>query len=338
MHVSSNRSKERGFTLVEVLVVTTILAVLLGFSANALSRAGQGAALGSSSRLTRAALQRAKQLARTDRALSSVLVDPGDAAAGRPGALTVRLARRAVTMSFEESDNGRTPMGDAISGTLLGAVIVPGGTVRQAAQLAAGARIRGPALTSAPSHDPSLGFSLEMDVLPTGPGALARFGSSSDEFAFSLSLEADLSLMAEVMFAPEGTIRRLRTPPSVVAADAWNRVGVAYDGVSLIVTSHGVVEGIMEETRGLMVPKDGALVIGGGVAALIDTVTYVTVSEGEPFNLERGVTFDLKAPLSIRFDGEGRLDRRTHGGTVMVALVQEERREEVTVDLAGVIR
>jgi prepilin-type N-terminal cleavage/methylation domain-containing protein len=338
------RRRQSGFTIAEVLVVTTILAVLLGFSANALSRAGQGAALGGSVRVTHAALTRAKQLARADRALSSVVCMPGDPATGAPGSLQVRLSRRAATLNFDAADNGRTPMGDAREALLAGAVLVDGGTVRKAAKLAGGGRILGPALSSAPTFDPSAGFIFEADLMPSGPGQIVRLGSGADAYAFALLLEQDLSLTAEIMVrladrpGDEPVVRRAKTAAGVVESDAWNRVGVAYDGVALVVTAHGVVEAETLVAGEASSAPDYTFMIGGGVAGLVDGVRYVTVGIGEPFSLERGVAFDIKTPLTIRFDEEGRLDRRLHGEPVRLRLVQEERIEEVAVDLAGVIR
>jgi hypothetical protein len=247
-------------------------------------------------------------------------------------------------LNFDAADNGRTPMGDAREALLAGAVLVDGGTVRKAAKLAGGGRILGPALSSAPTFDPSAGFIFEADLMPSGPGQIVRLGSGADAYAFALLLEQDLSLTAEIMVrladrpGDEPVVRRAKTAAGVVESDAWNRVGVAYDGVALVVTAHGVVEAETLVAGEASSAPDYTFMIGGGVAGLVDGVRYVTVGIGEPFSLERGVAFDIKTPLTIRFDEEGRLDRRLHGEPVRLRLVQEERIEEVAVDLAGVIR
>jgi hypothetical protein len=84
-------------------------------------------------------------------------------------------------------------------------------------------------------------------------------------------------------------------------------------------------------------PGDG-LVLGSGFSGVIDEVVYRTVSEQEPFEIDRQVEVGLNYPTSIRFNQEGRLNERFHSAPVEIPLTHERRTVKITVDMAGVIR
>ena len=80
------------------------------------------------------------------------------------------------------------------------------------------------------------------------------------------------------------------------------------------------------------------LVLGNGFSGVIDEVVYKTVSELDPFEIDRVVDVNLNYPRTVRFNQEGRLNERFHTEPVLIPLSHEGRTVTITVDMAGVIR
>jgi prepilin-type N-terminal cleavage/methylation domain-containing protein len=327
-------SRAHGFTLLELLVVMTILAVLLGLTVGGLARAGKGGVLDSAARVLRSGLHRARAVALAGGTLSFVTVSP-PAAPGGPGFVRTLVSRTAGSWNFDGDDP--SVGGDGSTVRLIGASAVPG-RVRNGLSLTPVSRVLGPSLDRAPTHDPRLGFSVEMWIRPTGPGPIAKFGGADgDSAAFALRLNEDGSLAAEATVRAENSSVKAETRPLVIEMGQWARVGVSHDGVEFAITAHNVVEARTPDLHEIDVPQDGALQVGGFVG-IVDDVVYRTVSELDPFEIDRQVSVDLKYPTTIRFNRDGRLNERFHAEPVVIPLSHEGRAVIVTVDYAGVIR
>jgi hypothetical protein len=313
----------------------SILAVLLGLTAGALTRAGKAGVLDGGARVIRSGLHRARSLAIAGSALSKVTVMPSGRLDGSPAVVKTLVSRTAGSWHFDESDVGVG--GDAPPMRLLGASPAPG-FVRDGVAVTPASRVAGPSIDSAPRHDPRYGFSLELMIQPESPGTIARFGGGQgDSSAFLLRLNEDGSLAAEATVLAEDSSVSVQTRPNVVEMGQWTKVGIAHDGVELTVSAHNVVEARMVNAHEIESAPSDALSLGG-FTGLIDEVLYRTVGELEPFEVDRQVTVDLKYPLSVRFNHDGRLNERFHTEPVVIPLSHEGRTVTVTVDRAGVIR
>jgi prepilin-type N-terminal cleavage/methylation domain-containing protein len=329
-------SRAPGFTLVELLVVMTVLAILLGLTAGALTRAGKAGVLDGAARVIRSGLHRARGLALAGGTLSLVTVTPPPAPAGGPIVVTTQVSRIAGSWHFDgESDVGVG--GDGATLQFFGAVSGPG-FVRDGIVMTPASRAVAPAIDRAPKQDPGLGFSLDLMIRPEGPGTIAQFSApDGDTVSFRLRLNDDGSLAAEATVIAEQTDLSLQTRPKVIEMGQWARVAIVHDGVELQVTAHNVVEARVLAQARVDVEPDGALRLGG-FAGTIDEVVYRTVGDTDPFEVDGQITTSLTRPVVIRFNRDGRLNERAHAEPVEVPLSHESKTVTVTVDLSGVIR
>jgi prepilin-type N-terminal cleavage/methylation domain-containing protein len=326
-----------GFTLMEIMVVMSILAVLLGLTAGALQRAGKSGVLDGAARVVRSALERARVLALQKSALSKITIVPGKQGAPfTPPQIRMQVSRVAGSWHFDDADP--SVGGDGATVTLLGAGPAEG-WVRSGMQLTPISRIRTAPVSRAPTMDPRFGFSLEMMVRPDGPGTLAAFaGESGDSSGFALRLNADGSLAAEATVRAEKGSLSVQTRPNVIEMGEWVKVAIAHDGVELTVSAHNVIEARAPDLHEVVTEPGDALVLGNGFSGVIDEVVYRTVSDLEPVNVDQQVEIGLNYPTSIRFNQEGRLNERFHSAPVAIPLTHERRTVTITVDMAGVIR
>jgi hypothetical protein len=314
----------------------SILAVLMGLTTGALTRAGKAGILESGARVVRSGLHRARSLALAGSTLSKVTITPSRPD-GTPAVITTHVSRTAGSWHFDgESDVGIG--GDGVTMRLLGASPVPG-FVRDGIAVTAVSRAIGPPIDNAPTQDPRLGFALEMRILPSGPGTIARFGGTEgDSGTFALRLNEDGSLAAEATVrGAENSGLNVQTRPKVIEMGQWAKVGISHDGVELAVTAHNVVEARVADLHDLETEPSSALVLGG-FSGIIDEVIYRTVGETDDFKLDRQVAVDLNYPTTVRFNRDGRLNERFHNQPVVIPLSHEGRTVSITVDLAGVTR
>lgn len=312
----------------------TIVSVMLGLTAGALTRSGKASVLDSGVRVLRSGLSRARSLSIAGSTLSSVTISP-PATPGGAAFVRTLVSRTAGSWNFDGEDLGVG--GDGAGLRLIGASGGPG-RVRDGLVLTPAARVQGPSLDRAPAHDPSAGFSLELWMQPSGPGPIAKFsGADGDTAAFSLRLNEDGSLSAEATVRAENSVLKAQTSPKVIEMGQWARVGVMHDGVEFSITAHNVVEARTPDLHKIAADPLGALTLGGFVG-VIDDVVYRTVGEVDPFEIDRLVSLDLKYPTTVRFNRDGRLNERFHSGAVVIPLSHEGRTVVVTVDSAGVIR
>jgi prepilin-type N-terminal cleavage/methylation domain-containing protein len=337
-----------GFTLIELLTVMGIIAVVFGMAVGSVARSGKAGALEGAMRVARSQLMRARMLATSEGALSRVSFRPRDEEARRPAAMIVEFTNAAGTWHFDDPPGIKALYGEHMSSTVIGGAFVLDGRLRGAIELTQASRVVSPSLDRAPTFNPARGFSLHMDVLPTGPGTVARFGQTAgSRSAFILRIEPEGAVSAEMdmIFDAESAasqkrekILKLKTPPAILELKRWVRIGLVYDGVVAEITVHGVSEAAVAESRDLEVPPESALVFGAGFGGLMDEAEYYTTGAAETIPFEAGVDVETKTPIVVRFDRDGRLNDKFHSGPVTVPFLLEDRRESTTVDLSGVVR
>ncbi len=326
-----------GFTLIEILVVMSILAVLLGLTTGALSRAGKAGVLDGGARVVRSALERARLLAFSQSSLSKVtIVPPSRAAQFVPGRIQMQVSRIAASWHFDDPDPAVGGDGSTLSA--FGAAPTQG-YVRNGMQLTSVSRLRAPPISKSPTHDPKHGFALELYVRPDAPGTIAAFaGDTGDSSGFALRLNPDGSLVAEANVRADVPTLAITTRPRVIEMGQWAKVAISHDGVELTVAAHNVIEGRKPDVHEIVSEPGDALVLGNGMSGTIDEVIYRTAGDLEPFEIDRQVDVNLNYPTSVRFNQEGRLNERFHTEPVTIPLSHEGRTVTITVDMAGVIR
>lgn len=327
-----------GFTLLELLAVMGLMAVVMGLATSALTRNSRGSRLETAQRLVRAALLEARNAARGEGGLARVQFH-----AGPPAKVTLQRGRDAGTWHFDEAVGGRVLGGGNNFAMLRGASLTPDGTIRGGVLLAPGKTVECPKLSV---YEPMAGFSISMDVLLEGDqqgGTVMSYGPG-----LTFEITSDLGLSTTLDFAGEAKPVTVATPPGMLAPGRWARIELSYDGIEVLLRAFGVVEArkrivsdVTQQT-GLQLEQpgaDAALLFGSKTfAGVIDEVRYRTLEDGEVFELDTDVVLDIKEPLELRFDADGRLDSRLHVESVQIPLVYEEERDLIRVDLSGVVR
>ncbi|MAG57292.1 MAG: hypothetical protein CMJ83_13445 [Planctomycetes bacterium] len=340
-----NSLSKAGFTIIEILAVMAIISILLGLSAAALMRAGDGQALDVAERQVRATLARVRSASRERSALGEVVLLPGEGLGD--SRVRVQTTRDAGSWHFDD-EGGRQLGGRNNFARLQGASIVDGGTVRSAAQFKGSGKVT---CGRVPGYDPTVGFDLSFDVqldAESEGGPLCSFGE-----AFSLEVDEDGALSAAVQILLGSKPIVATSEKGVIAPGTWARVRMAWDGIELMVWAHGVLEGRErafkegdeDQTPRLLInpSRQALLTFGGrGFVGMIDEVMYRTVEAEEILDLAEGnetVRLALQSPMRVRFDSEGRLDRRVHEGEVVIRVVtQEGESRQIRIDMTGVIR
>jgi prepilin-type N-terminal cleavage/methylation domain-containing protein len=338
----------RGFTLVELLTVMAVIAIAFGLAVGSLQRTGKAGALDGATRLVRSHLTRARMLAISGGALSRVRIDAAEPEKNLRARVTTEFTRAAGTWHFEDRTATKALYGENMFSTVIGAVPIEDGSFRSGVDLFAAARIVSPTLDEAPTFDPTRGFAFFCDVFPSGAGPIVRFGKpAGGGDAFLLSYAEDGSLTAEVGLVFDPALetqqkidrrRTLKTRPGVVEKNAWARVGLSYDGVTIELFAHGVAEAIVQETRDVEVASGSALVFGGGFAGRFDEAEYFTTSAPEVVEFESGVDLSGATSVVVRFGRDGRLNEKFHAAPVVAKLVLDGDSAAVAVDVSGIVR
>lgn len=334
-----------GFTIIELIAVMGIMAILFGISAATLAKLGKGPALDVAERQVRAAISRSRTAAREQSALAELVFENDGEG---QGVIRTRITRDAGSWHFEPGPGGKDAGlgGRNNKARLGGAEIVPEGKVRSCARLDGGDQIK---CGKAVGYDPTIGFDLSMDIKPDADadgGTLASFGD-----VFSFELGEDGELLATLLLEGEGEAVSLKTENGVVAFGVWCRVRLTFDGIDARLYAHNVMEAEKRlikpqnpRARRLERPDRGDQLTFGGKSydGLMDEVIYRVVDEEEPVLLADGrspASFDQKGRLRVRFDREGRLDRRVHDTAIVVKMKDDEgSTRTVRVDMTGLFR
>jgi prepilin-type N-terminal cleavage/methylation domain-containing protein len=333
MAIATAVRRTAGFTLLELLAVMAILAVLMGITVGALQRSGKAQVVDAAARVVKSQLERARHLALKNSTLSKITIIPQTNTTS--AMIRGQVSRIAGSWHFDESEPAIG--GDGSTLRMFGAAAAPG-VVRSGLTVSPVARVQGPKLTGAPTHDPRFGFSLELNIKPEGPGVIARFGpDTGDSGSFLLRLNDDGSLAGEAAVRTVDKGLTVQTRPKVIEMGQWAKVAIAHDGVEFSIAAHNVIEARTPDLHELETDPASALVIGGFLGT-VDEVIYKTVGDLDPYEIDRLVSVKLNYPLTVRFNRDGRLNERFHTEPVVIPLSHEGRTVEVTVDLSGVIR
>ena len=328
--MNAPRHKAAGFTLVELLVTCSLIAILLGMSVGALARVGRSSVLGASERIIRASLLRARGEAQDLRSPCRVVVTPGGKSG--PPSVTQVLTRHGVSWHFEQ-EGGSVLGGRNRRGTLRGAQSAPGGSLRRCAVFGGDGSV---VAEKDPLLDPRGGFRVILDLWPAkeSEGPVASFGDS-----FVLEIQDDGAVFGRITCTGDATVE-LKTAPDTVPKMRWTKLEFRYDGVTVELRVNNVLLAAKAEKRQLAPPtgQERFRVGGRGFQGRIDEVRYDTLGLGETQDLDPSVEIGFQGPIFIRYDEEGRLDPRFHQGPVVIPLLFEGETVTVTVEGSGVVR
>jgi prepilin-type N-terminal cleavage/methylation domain-containing protein len=316
---------QRGLTLAELLVALSIVAVISGIAVGMIRRGDGGLGAEANTRLVRSTLRYARNAARDAGAGAIVTFDPeSQEIAVAPVELAANFhfedefgsQRRRLELSGQLVDEGHLGRGLALSSGLVDLGL----------------------LGETPVQGFRVSFWLRPEDLDKAGRVLER------ENTFSLSLDADGSLRVRIRVGEQGEAIQLETRPGLMTVGRWRRVDFAYDRAAITLAVDGVQQLRKPEARVLFRDKKARLLLGsGGVSATMDTLRYWVVSEGETRRLGSGVEIEASGPITVAFDGEGRLNPAVHSGPVEIALRFPSEEPEgilqtLRVEKSGVVR
>ncbi|MCC6669651.1 MAG: prepilin-type N-terminal cleavage/methylation domain-containing protein [Planctomycetes bacterium] len=319
--------RARGFTLLEMLAVLSILGVLMGLGAGFLQRGANEFELARS--ILRDQVRLATTTARTRGLPTALRITP--ATGETPASVQARVL---VPVGHWHCEADESWLNEGLRPDL-NATYEPG---RFGQALRHDGKSRGAALSLATAGKDrfrlDLGFALRADVRPEGRGAmtLARMGRS-----FRLGLAADLVPEASVTLAEPGN-----RPGSVVqatarrslAAGAWAALEVVHDGEALLLLVDGAVAA-RADARGAVYQSAERLEVSPGdapVVGLVDEVRLLAYEAAEAQNLPMGATVrGVAGP--IRFDALGEPET-----AVVFDLILGEERQRLTLGPGGILQ
>ena len=322
----------RGVTLLELLVVLTLIASLLGIGVGIASRLtfGRGAAI----EMVRDVLQAA-------RAYAVAQGSPARVLALREGRAIQRTGLRPIGGWHFEGDG--TEGAFSLKLDLRGARVVEEGRIGSALSFEEGGFAEAPvgSLSAWSTRD---GFGFEADVrVDHGGGIVARRGES-----WKLEVRGDGSVGADVTLVSatkgeevRGERLRVETVPGLVLEGRWARLGLFYDRLHLRLSVDGVERARSRRARERVWLDPSPLRLSDPERTFhgaVDEVRVSSVVADEPRVLPDGVEFGQDL-LEIRFDAAGNLDPSFHDGPVSVGLLYDGgARRAVEVGSYGTLR
>ena len=324
LSVNQVRRGELGLTIVELLVVMSILAVIAGVGVGMMTRRDRTLETEASARLIRAQLRLARASAlragtgsvvRIDREEQTVIVHPVEVAGNW----------------HLEDDRGSRNLRMIVAGSF-----VEGGVLGNCMKLAGDSADLG----GYPFFDVREGFRLALWVNAESgkPGKLAVLDQ-----AFELSVNDAGALEAELSLGKQGDEITLRTRPGVVVPGTWTRVALAYDRVEATLSAKNVVYARRRDDRPVGTVPNAHLHLGGNdFAGLLDEVRLDVVGEGNRAEIATRLEVVEGSDVLIRFDGRGRLDSRVHPKAARIALKNFDEEDgadiAIRIERSGVIR
>lgn len=310
-----------GMTLIEVLVVLTLIGAISAFGVAMMRKQDKGLMLDTGARVIRSSLRIARNSARKSGSGAIVRISPVDRSVQ---AYPVEIAGN---WHFED-DTGA--YGRRIQG---GVPIVEGGMLGKCAKTQ-GASID---LGNYPMFDSRDGFRFGIWLKTDRPASGTIVSRAK---SFRLGLNESGALTAELQVGDQNESLRMETRPGVVTPGKWIYVAIAYDRVEFTIEAQNVVFARQLEARPTA-RAQGNLLLGGGVPGSFDEARFDVVVAEQEETLKGRVAIDSKEDIIVRFDAEGRLDRRRHSKPVEVKLfIEDEPETQATVflDFAGVVQ
>ena len=333
----ARRARARAaFTLIELLIVISLIALLLGVGIGAFSRLDAGSRVAAS--VVEDVLRSAHNWAIAREAPARVRIDP---AAG-----TIRAEGMAVvgTWRFES-----LPIEGAfgLDGTNLGGQLVDGFVGRAISFAGEPSRSRAELFVQDdPAWNPRLGFSLRC-ALRRGDGGSGTVVDAGGAFGLEVGSGGALRgwLSSEAIEPESGAARRgtrstVETAPDALPARRWTQVELRYDQRRLVLSVDGVPVATEEELAPVW-KLEGPLVISPDATpwdGAIDDLVVSMVTVADESRLPRGVLFSADAPKEVAFAPGGALDRAAHPEPIRFSLeLPDGERRPIRVSLHGVV-
>ncbi|QDU83886.1 hypothetical protein Pla163_09870 [Planctomycetes bacterium Pla163] len=337
-------ASRRGLTLLELLMVMTVIGIVFGLGIGALSTMDLGR--GADAEALRGALRsaRASALAERHPAAVDVVTDPET----QRTSLVVRRMRTLGTWHFESPDGRGT---DGLTASpVKGATQIDDGFVGRALHFSgrerdARAEI---ALETKSAYDVRDGFSIDLVVRldSTSGGTVFRLGKRTRICGLEV-VEGGGLLGFVVPLYSDSTGRELQAgrvdlklPPGTLEAGRWIRLTLAYDGAQLRLFVDGFLSGVVD-VQGPLPRIDEPLVLGGEPVPFpgaIDSLVLRGVDVSEPLPLSQNAEWPAELPRRIQFDADGSLDVLIHGGLPLELVLPSEPDEPVFVGRLGVVQ
>jgi len=299
------RRRQAAFTLIEMLVVLSLLAVLMGLGVGFIQRAGSGNRLILTTNALASQLATAREQAYGDRR-AYVVVDTRE-----DGATTIRNFRYRQVFAWACEDLERASEPDFLKPA--GVTVSPDyGREGRYAVFSASGQVT---LGDPPWLDFLDGFTLQFRLKPDGrAGTLFKKGTGNGLIvnviggsAGRMGLEAKITLQPDAKGEGGGTYD-LRTGVreaedvvewgSPLIPGRWADVTISYDRNVFTIYVDGQQRAVRSDRKGLMVLNDDAFTIGGGYSGGFDSLVISGIFEDDEDR------FDVP-PEVTRLDAKG---------------------------------
>jgi len=363
----------RGFTLLEVLTVITILGMLLALGAGGYMALARGAGLSGMASRVRSVLVHARNTTIQEGAPAGVFIEdiaraelrdpveflegellnrregvhvfdvPGRALAVEvPDARVVRLekVRRVRSVGFRTVGMWHLEKTDPALGYLGRDVSIEGGTGLDWGKIGTAVLLNPPGertddvIVARPSYGDS------------GDPFRMRGGGRVELWAFALRPATMEGILAaregtfELEVARDGSISG-SVPGDVLEVEdyrmpfnRWVKFAIEFGRDYVAVYVDDVLRaGLNREDATFDPPEEADLVFGKHFSGVIDEVRVQTRIEGEAFDLRQ--PYEIVGPADIYFDGRGRLDPTFHTAPVKWELRKDDKGVGITIETSG---
>ncbi|MBI1852647.1 MAG: prepilin-type N-terminal cleavage/methylation domain-containing protein [Planctomycetes bacterium] len=318
--MKSYRHRAHGFTLLEMLVVLSIISMLMGLGVGVYLRITANLTPSLAIGRIKTLLRQARNTALREASPSVVTVDVKEQ--------TV-LATASRTVAYWHCEDGEGAFGRNLS-PVRGA-FVAGGRIGNALKIEEGGYADA---GTGPELDVREGLSIEAYVKPDSVRAqtIARKGE-----AYVFGITGDGYLTAHLSLAG-GSREELVAEKGAIPDDRWSRVGVLYNRVVLALYVDGREVARKEVTRRLEPEPTATFTIGaksGTFVGLVDEVRVREILASEAVHMPQELQLVGGGDSIVVFDAAGGLDPEWHAGPVKIpmklALGGEARQVSVSV-------
>ncbi len=337
------QTRLRGLTLVEILIVTSIMAVLMGISVGFISKLNRVVGLKAEIARVDAVLRKARNTASTDETSAVVLIAPDR------NSIAAMVVKTVGQWHFEDEITTGFGTNASVSGPKL--TSPSGGKIGRCFSFDKGGTIN---CGNPSSFNLPLGLTFEAWVFPadSNPCVIAQKGKGFKCGLDGGNFYARLRDVGEASSAQ----RRLSVPPG-----RWSHVRLDFDGFRLRVYVNGALGGSYPREREdrkkgakpaapekafrFTPDEDSDLLIGGEKGQFrgrIDEVRMAGISGEEIEYLSEAVQFiaEETSDLEIHFDASGKLDPAWHEKPAVIVLAsraEKTKKETITLGMTGVV-
>lgn len=311
----------RGVTLIELMVVLSVIAIVFGIGLAFLTSASRDLEFRSTVGQVRTLLRYARSEAIAQHSAAYVEIDP---VAREMRAVTKRpiglwhFEDDACTGAF--GHHGKVSGGELVRGKLGSALSLGRKNSVDCGEL--------------PLFRPDQGILIEAWLLLNSAEAQSLF---TCEGMYGLRVAKDGGLAGEAG-GKETDAEGVRVP-----VGRWFEAKLVYDGKIVLLKQDGQVVGASEDDgkAGELVDRGAHFFIGGGdlgMDGLVDEVRVSAILPTETRHLPEGISIEGDAPVQVWFDERGRLDRGHHSGPVQIVLHWEKESETFTIGWLGTVQ